>query len=967
MPHLLHAAVLLLFCWAAALPAQTLSESFNNVSGGCVAGWTCTNNSSPLGTTGWFQGDSTAFPAQAGAANAYIAANFNNVAGTNTISNWLISPQVVFANGSQLRLWTRTVNAPQFADRLEIRLSTAGASTNVGATANSTGDFSTLLATINPALLNGAGVCPPAAGAYPNAWCEIVLGNAQGIPVSGNGRIALRYFVTNGGPTGSNSDYIGIDSFSYTQGGGSGPPGGTWIALGPAPAHSGQVEGISNRPVSGAVNALAPHPSNADILYIAAVNGGIWRSDNATSELPTWTRQTDAAISQSVRALTFDPTDGSRQTLVAGFGRLSSFAGIGGSQSGLLRTTNGGSSWTLLDGGGTLNGRNVRAVEARGATIVAATELGIYRSTDTGASFAQVSGGAGTGLPAGNTSDMVRDPSINDRLYAAVVSGTAPGLYRSINGGANWSKVSDATVDASFTGNPRVRIAVGAVNQVFLAVVSNGALAQVFRSSNGATNWVALGVPTTAEQNGVQFGIHVGGQGNLHLSIAADTSNSNIVYVGGDRQPFFGEGVPGSNQFWPNSLGAMDFTGRLFRGDAAQPPATRWASLTHSGTANNSSPHADSRAMAFDAAGNLLEGDDGGVYKRTDPRLNSGVWVSLNRSLQITEYHGIAYDGLANRVIGGAQDTGTSQQQTAFSTIFTSVSTADGGDTAVDDISSVNQSSRYSSFQFLGNFRRSSYNTSDTLLSTTFPALTAIGGSPAMQAQFYTPLAVNRVNGLRLLFGANNGVYESTDQGSTVNRISTIVVNANLGDPLLYGVPGNPDFVYAAQGNGVFLRTTAGGALNLVNTLGAAGTAIRALAVDLAQAGRLFALNQTTVFLSTNSGLNYAPVTGNLATLAPGDLRSMVHVSRAAGDLLLVGADRGVYYALGPSFNAWERLGTGLPNTLVYELVYHAGRDVLIAGTLGRGAWRLDGLSNVASGERIFCTGFEDSACAALP
>ncbi len=777
---------------------------------------------------------------------------------------------------------------------------------------------------------------------------------------------AIAAHTTDGETTGSNADHLGIDlsSVELAKGGG-GTPGGTWVPLGPAPAHGGQVEGITNRPVSGAVNAVAPHPTDADILYIGAVNGGIWRSNNATAASPNWTRQTDGASSQSVRALRFDPSDVSHQTLVAGFGRLSSYARIGAAQPGLLRTTNGGSSWTLLNGGGLLNGRNVRAVEGRGATIIAATDTGIFRSTNTGSSFVQVSGSAGTGLPAGDTSDMVGDPGDNNFLYTAVVSGASRGIYRSTNAGGNWSKVSDGAVDTTLIGGARVRFAVGTSGQVFIVVVSNGRLSEVFRSADGVSGWTALGVPITAEQNGVEFGINVGGQGDLHLSIAADPTNADIVYVGGDRQPFFGEGVPGSNQFWPNSLGATDFTGRLFRGNAGQPPASRWNSLTHSGAASNSAPHADSRALAFDAAGNLIEGDDGGVYKRTSPRQTNGAWLSLNGNLQITEYHGIAYDGLADRVIGGAQDTGTTQQQSAASSIFASVSTADGGDTAVDDISSPTLSSRYSSFQFLLSFRRRSYNTTDVFQSQSFPPRTPIGGSPPLESQFYTPLAVNRDDGLRLLFGAENGIYESMDQGNTVTRIVELRVNALAGDPMLYGVPGNAAFVYAAQDNRLFLRTTEGGPVNQVSTLGSGN--IRALAVDPAQPNRLFAMNQTSVWLSTNSGGAFTAITGNLGALTPGEFRSMVHVPRAAGDLLLVGSDRGIYYAEGPEFDVWARLGTGLPNALVYELAYHAGRDALIAGTLGRGAWRLDGLAGGSLGDRIFCTDFETGACAPLP
>ena len=199
------------------LPNAVITEAFDAV-GTCPAGWTCANNSAAIGTTNWFQGNATVFPAQAGDPGAYIGANFNNTTGSNTISNWLISPQVDFGTGATLSFWTRTVDTTLFADRLEVRLSTAGASVNVGSGPTDTGDFTTLLTTVNPNLVLTS-ACPitPATG-YPNAWCQITVTNAGGIPSTGSGRIAFRYFVPLGGPDGDNSNYIGIDTFSFDEG-----------------------------------------------------------------------------------------------------------------------------------------------------------------------------------------------------------------------------------------------------------------------------------------------------------------------------------------------------------------------------------------------------------------------------------------------------------------------------------------------------------------------------------------------------------------------------------------------------------------------------------------------------------------------------------------------------------------------------------------------------------------------------
>ena len=142
-----------------------------------------------------------------------------------------------------------------------------------------------------------------------------------------------------------------------------------------------------------------------------------------------------------------------------------------------------------------------------------------------------------------------------------------------------------------------------------------------------------------------------------------------------------------------------------------------------------SAPHADSRVMVTDVNGDVIEGDDGGVYRRTIPGNNTGIWVSLIGNLVGTEFHGIAFDTNTNTVFGGTQDNGTPQQQIADNQVWASISTADGGDVSVDDISTPGQSVRYTSFQTLQQFRRRTYDAANTLLSTQTPTLTVTSGA----------------------------------------------------------------------------------------------------------------------------------------------------------------------------------------------------------------------------------------------
>ncbi len=192
---------------------SSMSENFEDITFLASRGWFQQNNSQPVGSTGWSQGPSVAnggpIDAHAGSANSFISANFNNTSGYNTISNWLVTPELDFGAGATFRFHTRKASPDEYADRLEVRISTNGASTNVGTGATGTGDFSTTLLTINPDL---------ALGVYPTTWTSFTLSHAQGLPHSGTGRIAFRYHVTSGGPNGINSDFIALDTLSYAAG-----------------------------------------------------------------------------------------------------------------------------------------------------------------------------------------------------------------------------------------------------------------------------------------------------------------------------------------------------------------------------------------------------------------------------------------------------------------------------------------------------------------------------------------------------------------------------------------------------------------------------------------------------------------------------------------------------------------------------------------------------------------------------
>jgi hypothetical protein len=198
-------AVLCLFTLGSSF-SQAINEGFANVAGLTAAGWNQQNLSTPIGSNpNWVQGSSAVFPENSAPVDSYIASNFNAVAGAATISNWLITPTLNLSNGDVISFYTRSTGGI-YPDNLQVRMSTNGSSTNVGATNTSVGDFSNLLLEVNPALT---------AAGYPSTWTQYTI-TVSGLAAPTSGRIAFRYYVPNGGPNGNNSDFIGIDDFVYT-------------------------------------------------------------------------------------------------------------------------------------------------------------------------------------------------------------------------------------------------------------------------------------------------------------------------------------------------------------------------------------------------------------------------------------------------------------------------------------------------------------------------------------------------------------------------------------------------------------------------------------------------------------------------------------------------------------------------------------------------------------------------------
>ncbi len=190
------------------------------------SGWQVTNQSSPVytGAPTWSipaSAPTTTFAggAQAGTTTSFSLINYtstgtSSTAGSGTISNWLISPIVNVQNGDVVTFYTRlgrnvaAGGSAAYADNLELRMSTNGAFTaNPSGGAAGLGDFTNLLVEVNPSL---------DLTSYPITWTQYTY-TVAGLSGPTDCMFAFRYYVTDGGPAGANSDIIGIDTFSVDR------------------------------------------------------------------------------------------------------------------------------------------------------------------------------------------------------------------------------------------------------------------------------------------------------------------------------------------------------------------------------------------------------------------------------------------------------------------------------------------------------------------------------------------------------------------------------------------------------------------------------------------------------------------------------------------------------------------------------------------------------------------------------
>jgi hypothetical protein len=400
---------------------------------------------------------------------------------------------------------------------------------------------------------------------------------------------------------------------------------GAWRSIGPTPISPTSTYYNGRGPTSGRVNAIAVHPRNGSVIYIATARGGVWKTVNGGV---TWMPLTDTQCALVVNSIVLDPVN--PEIVYAATG---DHGGNFSNSCGVLRSTDGGANWTQL-GAATFMLSNFNyslldlfvdpasAGSTNSTTLLVSTNCGIYRSTNSGVSWTYIANICAESFALGASDGSV--------IYAGSLAST--GVNRSTDHGLTWTKVYDAT------SRIKVASAPSAPGTVYAAACAGSRLDRVLRTTDRGTTWVT--VDSTLKSDFTR-------QCGYDLHIGVDGGDSKLVYVGGVS---------------------------LYRS------TNGGATFTHSG---DQQVHADQHAIATDprAPGVVYAGSDGGIFRSLD----GGVtWTSLNATISTALFtRGIAINPLnPAQVIGGTQDNGT--LETNGTSVWSEVSSGDGGYSAYD-------------------------------------------------------------------------------------------------------------------------------------------------------------------------------------------------------------------------------------------------------------------------------------------
>ncbi|HET9532767.1 MAG TPA: hypothetical protein VFQ92_20600 [Blastocatellia bacterium] len=684
-----------------------------------------------------------------------------------------------------------------------------------------------------------------------------------------------------------------------------------WRAIGPHPTLSAFPSNWGA--TSGRINAVAVSPVNSQIVLAGVSTGGIWRSTNGGG---SFAPVTDDEADIAVGAIAFSRSNPS--IVYAGMGDTK----LGYLGSGVLKSTDGGSSWRRVNNNslpspGTVSKIDVDPQNANRVYVAQYSRLagdrvassGFYVSTDGGVSWTRTIGGS--------PRDFVIDPSSRQTIYLGMIqanetdppSGPAAGLNRSTDNGTTWTSLLTFSFSPFFRRDVKVAVSPSSPQTiyVFAGGVSGGSLAvSLMASTDRGSTW--------SNRNTRDLDI---GQFGYNSYIVSHPANSNTIYVG--TRDLFKSTDGGSS--WTNLTRNFTQFGDF---------------LQYSPGISNTHPDQHGIAFSPNNPNILYIANDGGLSRSND---GGNTFHSLNSTLSLTQFTGITIHPVDPALsFGGTQDNGTQRRLSGSGQWFEFIN-GDGGHSVVNPLGPGTVFTTFVHGAIFRFFDHGQIFDRQIAFNSTF-------GEPDSGARiaFYAPFRGNGVDST-LYFGTWR-LFLSTDTGETWESPagSTDLTRGNnsRGSDVLTAIgagPANLDMIYTGSAQGRVMVSRDRGRTWTDVTDNLPERFITSIAVDPFNSETAYltvsGFRTGHVFKTTDGGSIWTDISNSLPDIPANDLL----IDPGNPNRLYLGPDVGIFRSTS-SGASWHGFSDGLPPVVVTAFASHPS-GIIQAATYGRGAYEL--------------------------
>ncbi len=647
--------------------------------------------------------------------------------------------------------------------------------------------------------------------------------------------------------------------------------------------------------IGGRISDVAMPSDDVNTIYVGAASGGVFKT---TDQGDTWKSLFDDATTQSIGDIEIAPSD--NKTLYVGTGEPNAGGGsLTYEGTGIYTSANAGATWKNI---GLSEGRICAkiAIDPKDKKRVFAAMMGnlfknnadrgIYRTTDGGTSWKKIlflsdsTGGCDVKIHPTNPKIIFagmweRVRRVNFRKYY----GPTSGLYRSIDGGDTWEKVSGGLPDGDIS---RVYVTFAPSNpQTMYCKMLTGDgggnyfLKGNFKSIDGGANWTALPQPVLSSQF---FTYWFGGI---------------VVSPSDEKELYFPDFVLGHS-----TDGGMS-----------------WEELPID--------HVDEHSVVLHPLDPKLVvvGSDGGLFISHD----KGAFFEHNTKLPISQLYTseISYTD-PTRLYAGLQDNGTNVNNSTLDS-WTSIY---GGDGLVVKEDPINPQYIYLEYQY-GGFSFGQVPTNNNRFNWKTPiVLNPQRPSTVYVASQYVYKSFNH-GGNFVQISPDLSKQKVGSTGITYASVTSLAV-----------APVDSNYIYAGTDDGnVWVTKNNGLDWKKINTTDLPQRWVTSIAVHptdpkkvyVTFSGYRYGDQKGHVFYSADAGATWTSIMGNLLDFPVNDLE----IDLDQPSTLYVATDVGVYVTYNNG-KQWTWFSEGMPITVCTDLTFHRPTRSLVIATYGRSMYR---------------------------